>query len=124
MIPSRQCISRRIGARASICLLALLIAGPPGLIQAASPVPAGVPMPNPKLTPGEAFATVTTAEVCTPGYAKSVRSVSNKVKTQVYRAYGILHHKSGEYEVDHLISLELGGDNGIRNLWTEPYNNP
>ena len=25
------------------------------------------------------------------------------------------------YEVDHLISLELGGSNSVRNLWPEPY---
>ena len=26
-----------------------------------------------------------------------------------------------QHEVDHLISLELGGSNAIRNLWPEPY---
>lgn len=28
---------------------------------------------------------------------------------------------NSEFEVDHLISLELGGDNGVENLWPESY---
>ena len=46
--------------------------------------------------------------------AKSVRHVSGKVKAAVYREYGIAHHASGEYEVDYLISLELGGSHSHR----------
>ncbi|MFM9735729.1 HNH endonuclease, partial [Streptomyces niveiscabiei] len=30
-------------------------------------------------------------------------------------------HKPGDYEVDHIISLELGGSNDIKNLWPQPY---
>ena len=29
--------------------------------------------------------------------------------------------RSGKYEVDHLISLELGGSNDVGNLWPESY---
>jgi hypothetical protein len=43
------------------------------------------------------------------------------VKRSVYRAYGIATHAPGEYEVDHLISLELGGSNAAANLWPQPY---
>ena len=57
--------------------------------------------------------------VCTPGYTKTVRDVPQSVKNQVYRAYGITSHKPGEYEIDHLVSLELGGSNSTRNLWPE-----
>ncbi len=76
--------------------------------------------PDPALTPGAVFP-VTAAEICRPGYAKSVRHVDGKTKAQVYRAYGIRHHQSGAYEIDHLISLELGGSNDIRNLWPESF---
>jgi hypothetical protein len=70
---------------------------------------------------------VTAVEVCRPGYSKSVRHVDGKTKTLVYREYGIEHHRSGAYEVDHLISLGLGGSNDIRNLRpesvdTQPWN--
>jgi len=74
--------------------------------------------PDPDLTPG-AVLPVTAAEVCRPGYAKSVRHVDGKTKALVYREYGIEHHRSGAYEIDHLISLGLGGSNDIRNLWPE-----
>jgi hypothetical protein len=43
------------------------------------------------------------------------------VKNQVYRQYGVVSREPREYEVDHLISLELGGSNSIRNLWPESY---
>jgi hypothetical protein len=43
------------------------------------------------------------------------------VTAAVYREYGIVHHASGEYEIDHLISLELDGSNDIKNLWPESY---
>ena len=44
----------------------------------------------------------------------------DSVKNQAYAEYGILSHATGQYEVDHLISLELGGSNDIANLWPEP----
>ena len=44
---------------------------------------------------------------------------STRTKNRVYLNYGIRRDKSGAYEVDHLISLELGGSNSIRNLWPE-----
>jgi hypothetical protein len=47
--------------------------------------------------------------------------VPESVKNRVYQEYGIWSHKAREYEVDHLISLELGGSNSIRNLWPQSY---
>ena len=44
-----------------------------------------------------------------------------KEKRAVYAAYGIAHWTKGEYEVDHLISLSLGGSNSQKNLWPESY---
>ena len=81
-------------------------------------------LPNRNLTPGSVFQGATREEICVPGYSKRVRHVPAKVKTEVYRAYGIRHHQPGSYEMDHLISLELGGDNQPTNLWPEPYQGP
>lgn len=77
-------------------------------------------LPDRGCTPGDIFPTVTEKDVCISGYSKSVRNVPESEKNQVFAEYGILSHTTGEYEVDHLISLELGGSNDISNLWPEP----
>jgi hypothetical protein len=82
-------------------------------------VPA-VDVPDPRLTPGAAFAGVTVARICAPGYASSVRNVPASEKERVYAEYHVVHVPRA-HEVDHLISLELGGSNDIRNLWPQPY---
>ena len=70
-------------------------------------------------TPGAVITSATVAQICKPGYSSSVRNVPESEKNQVYAEYGIATHTAGEYEVDHLISLELGGSNDIANLWPE-----
>ncbi len=70
-------------------------------------------------TPGSIFPNATKEQVCTPGYSKSVRNVPADLKKRVYKEYGITTHQPGEYEVDHLISLEIGGSNDLANLWPE-----
>ena len=62
---------------------------------------------------------MTAGQVCTPGYSKSVCNVPQSEKNTVYLEYGTRRHSPGSYEVDHLISLELGGSNSIKNLWPE-----
>jgi hypothetical protein len=73
--------------------------------------------PDPKLTPG-AVLTTDTAAVCQPGYTKTVRHTSGKLKAMIYREYGI-DRASGHFEIDHLIPLELGGMDSAPNLWPE-----
>jgi hypothetical protein len=77
-------------------------------------------LPDSACTPGAIFADVTKDQVCAPGYGQGLRNVPDSVKNQVFAEYGIASHTTGEYEVDHLISLELGGTNDIANLWPEP----
>lgn len=77
-------------------------------------------LPDPKLTPGDTL-DVSREDLCVPGYTKHVRDVPSAVKRQVYALYGIKSHRPREYEVDHLISLELGGSNSVRNLWPQSY---
>jgi hypothetical protein len=90
--------------------------------HAARPVHvAGVPavdVPNPALTPG-AVLTTSAARVCVSGYSSSVRDVPDSEKEAVYARYGI-PHVPYQHEVDHLVSLEVGGSNAITNLWPEP----
>jgi hypothetical protein len=75
-------------------------------------------LPDPKLTPGDTF-DITVQDVCVPGYAKKVRAVPAWLKRQAYAEYKITQYKTGDYEVDHLIPLSLGGSNSIRNLWPQ-----
>jgi hypothetical protein len=105
---------------------------PPAAADAAlrpAPAPVLVPadsalhfpdVPNPSLTPGASL-DVTAADICVPGYSKRVRNVPAAVKRDAYASYGIVSHQPGEYEVDHLISLELGGSNSLRNLWPQSF---
>ena len=77
-------------------------------------------VPDSAKTPGVAL-DVTAADICVPGYTRKVRNVPSAVKRQVYALYGVRTHAPGEYEVDHLISLELGGSNSIRDLWPQSF---
>lgn len=72
-------------------------------------------LPDPHCTPG-AVRVVSVKDVCTPGTAADARSVTDAQKKRVVEAYGASPFKG---EIDHLISLQLGGSNDIRNLWPE-----
>jgi hypothetical protein len=70
------------------------------------------------------------ASLCQPGYAKGARDVPAPLKRAVFVRYGMEGNRiaycagSGGCVIDHLVSLELGGANDIRNLWPEPYDGP
>lgn len=89
--------------------------------------------PNPALTPGVVNPQATKNVICQPNYTAGVDAQGNKVrdvpdslKQKVFDLYNV-DRTSDNFEVDHLISLELGGANDIKNLWpqsytTQPYN--
>jgi hypothetical protein len=76
--------------------------------------------PDPTLTQGAVFDAVNADQVCTSGYASSVRDVTSAERAQVYAEYGIVDVPRIA-EVDHFVPLELGGSNDITNLWPEFY---
>jgi hypothetical protein len=76
-------------------------------------------LPDSACTPGAIFPNVTLQQICGYGYASSARNVPLSEKDQAYAEYGIHHHYSGQFEIDHLVPLELGGSNDIANLWPE-----
>ena len=65
-------------------------------------------VPDAQKTPGDVL-TTDTSVICVKGYTTTVRNVPESVKEQVYSIYGITSRQPKEYEIDHLISLELGG---------------
>jgi hypothetical protein len=82
--------------------------------------------PDPKLTPGNVFPNVTVEQIMQKGYANKlnggVRHVTAAIKRHVFAEYfGRVPGMQGHYEIDHLISLELGGSNDPKNLWPESY---
>jgi len=77
------------------------------------------PLQDQACTPGDIVQGATREEICTPGYARRTRNVSQSLKNDVYASYGIVKRKPGAYQIDHLVSLQLGGSNDIANLWPE-----
>lgn len=87
-------------------------------------------LPDPLVTPG-AFTNTTASQLCDPKFhTGSVRDVTPAERRAVYAEYGQVDHKGvcrnskgkrDGCEVDHLISLELGGSNDLKNLWPQPY---
>lgn len=83
---------------------------------------------SPTLTPGALNPDVTQANIretiCVRGWTKTIRppvAYTNALKVKQMSAYGESGDPS-DYQEDHLISLELGGDpRDPRNLWPEPY---
>jgi hypothetical protein len=88
-------------------------------------------MPIAKFTPGAINPDVTQenigSTICLSGYTKTIRPPSSYTTTlkiqQLATTYSFYHDSlTGDFEEDHLISLELGGSpTSEKNLWPEPY---
>ena len=79
------------------------------------------PRPNSRVTPGETRP-ITLAEVCrNPEAEVSVRNISAETRREVFAKYGIRPGNPGDFEVDYLITPDLGGAETVRNLWPHPY---
>jgi hypothetical protein len=77
-------------------------------------------LPDPACSPG-AVLTTDIKTICKVGYTATVRNVSTATKKKVFQEYDISYSQHSNYEVDHIISLELGGSNEISNLYPESY---
>jgi hypothetical protein len=77
------------------------------------------PLPDPSCTPGAVMAGVTQETICTTS-TKARRKVAHADHVAAFTEYGYSYPQAPHtFEVDHLIPLELGGDNVIANLWAE-----
>jgi len=93
----------------------------PGLATKHTGCKANGALPDSACTPG-AVMTKDLDVVChhSTRERRHVEASSHKL---AFTAYGYAFPQAhGAFEVDHLIPLELGGDNTIENLWAEPAN--
>jgi hypothetical protein len=90
-------------------------------------------LPDPNCTPGVTNSAVTQSTIgstiCVSGWTKTIRppaSYTDNLKVQQIAQYGYSDTNPTDYEEDHLISLELGGNpTDPRNLWPQPrYGSP
>jgi hypothetical protein len=89
-------------------------------------------LPDSSCTPGAIDPRVTQDNlyqtICSKGYTQIVRppvSYTNKLKLQQIIAYGYADKNLRDYEEDHLIPLEVGGNpTDPKNLWPEPGDSP
>jgi hypothetical protein len=85
--------------------------------------------PNPEFTPGATNPDVTQANIqqtiCAKNWTATVRppvSYTNNLKAEGITQYGYSDPKLTDYEEDHFIPLEIGGNpKDPKNLWPEPY---
>lgn len=102
-------------------LIVILILASSGMAQAKYRHDGGAILNDIQVTPG-ATTGATAKQLCAPGFrTASVRNVPESEKKKVYAEYRVTEKKGVCCEVDHLISLELGGSNDIKNLWPQPY---
>jgi hypothetical protein len=104
---------------AVLLLLAVRLHGPAERSQTMSASFGHWEEPDLRLTPG-ATVPVTESEVCGAA-ARTAPLVPVSLKRKVFEEYGVTPPQPDTYEVDYLITPELGGATDIRNLWPEPY---
>jgi hypothetical protein len=93
---------------------------PPRSSSPTRSIPAGVDvLPIGALTPGAA-GTLSAADLCR-GHRAPRTSISPALRQAVLRQYRMEDLSPDEYELDYLITPELGGVADARNLWPERY---
>jgi Putative zinc-finger len=79
------------------------------------------PLPVASMTPGATW-DVTAEDLCAG--TRHTRTISPAMRAQVLSAYGMEHVPPDQYELDYLITPELGGATDARNLWPQAYASP
>jgi hypothetical protein len=78
------------------------------------------PKPKAGLTPGETRP-ITIDEICRNSQAEvAALNIPEETRRRVFSEYGI-NGRADSFEVDYLITPDLGGADSIRNLWPQPY---
>jgi hypothetical protein len=78
--------------------------------------------PLPALTPGE-IVPISRQQVCALHSIATPRVTAPALRKRVFQEYGMPNPQEQNFELDFLITPELGGAETIKNLWPEPYHN-
>jgi len=78
-------------------------------------------LPVASITPGATW-DVDVEELCSG--ATHMRPITAAMRAEVLNAYGVEDVPSDQYELDYLITPELGGATDARNLWPQRYESP
>lgn len=78
-------------------------------------------LPDRRCSPGAYSSGLTRSVLCAPGFStETIRNVPESEKHAVEVEYGLAPRAYGHtLEIDHIVSLELGGSNDIANLFPE-----
>jgi hypothetical protein len=78
-------------------------------------------LPDRRCSPGAYYSGLSSAVICAAGFhTGSIRNVPESEKHAVELEYGLSPRAYGStLEIDHIVSLELGGSNAIANLFPE-----
>jgi hypothetical protein len=76
-------------------------------------------IPNVRLTPG-ATDPIGMQDVCSANVSTNDPAVPDPLKREVLREYGLHDVPGNAYEIDYLVTPQLGGAANIRNLWPQP----
>jgi hypothetical protein len=114
--------SYRLASIAVFAVLAVVLAIKVGSLVNPETHLEAAAVPKPQLTPG-ATVPVTKQQVCRANSLTEGPVVPTTLQQQVFAAYGISNPRRDAYEIDYLITPDLGGTANISNLWPEPYFN-
>ena len=112
-------MGRAAAVSAAVLAVAWLVVGAGSPRRDASrPAAGGHALPLASLTPG-AVSNLTAAELCAG--TRAPRVVTAEVQHRVLAGYGMEQAPADRYELDALVTLELGGTVAPENLWPQPY---
>lgn len=107
-------------AASLVAVVVAWVAGAPAAPRGTFTSPAGA-LPVAALTPG-AVSTLTAAELCAG--TRTSRVVTADVRRRVLIGYGMERTPPDAYELDALVTPELGGTTAPENLWPQRYRSP
>lgn len=110
----------RLGFRYFAVVAVLLVAVMVTLISRPIATVSASFVPDPRLTPGATRPT-SLSEVCSEDHAGQTHPIEASVARTVFEEYRVRSPRPRAFEVDYLVSPELGGSDDIRNVWPEPY---